>query len=122
MNAKSLICVFLLSYACLSSTFQHINLDTAYVGKSNKWIDYPSGSKGIYMNVNMEKLNLCKTPIVKTWLTCISTCWTTTGSTSQYLLTDKGFRVYVYQQHGNLNPSIASYYKYELHYEIIPVA
>ena len=77
----------LLSLLCLLIT-QSVSIGEklftgkVYTGKTNNWKTY--SSNGIYVDVDFDELDLCKTPKVFASLLCTSHCWTTTGATSIY--------------------------------------
>ena len=90
-----------------------------YFGSTDDWQQYTSNPNGIYVDVDFSHLNLFFPPVVHTFLTCSSRCWTATGATSIYNLSRSGFRVYLKGFGFTATPSNAQEWNFVLHYTII---
>ena len=60
-----------------------------FTGKADNWHDYTgSPGNGIYIDVDFSSLGLVNVPSVITSLGCDAHCWTTTGGSEVYNLTN----------------------------------
>ena len=115
---KSLSIVFLI--ALLTGITQSVlaidNCRKTAIGTADNWINYTGSANGIYIDVDLSEYGFKETPQVMTSLTCKTQCWTVTGVNSIYKLTNKGFRVYVYNVIGAWSPAQAKEKNWVLHY------
>lgn len=116
MNAWILLSLLGLLITQSVSIGEKLFTGKVYTGKTNNWKTY-SGN-GIYVDVDFDELDLCKTPKVFVSLLCTSHCWMTTGATSIYLLSNDHFRVYVAGVNWNVSVQSANQYSFELVYTI----
>ena len=89
-----------------------------YFGTSDDWKNYTGSNSGIKIDVDLSSLNLANTPSVSTYLTCKTKCWTVSGTTNLYNLSNKGFQVYLYKINSNLTVEEAKKNKWVLHYRV----
>ena len=75
-------------------------------------------SNGIYLDVNFDDLDLCKTPKVFTTVECTTNCWRVSGSSSVYDLSNNYFRVYLRGIDFALTPEVAEHSRFKLTYAI----
>jgi hypothetical protein len=72
------------------------------------WQQYPGG-EGVFVDIDTSSFGFDFTPIYITSLGGTLNSWGTTGATSIYNPTPKGFRVYVrYATGGSLTPAVAN--------------
>ena len=89
----------------LSNSMTVVKSPQTYFGSSSDWKNYAASVKGIYIDIDLSSLNLTNAPSVATYVTCNAKCWTSSGSTSIYNLTNKGFRVYLYKVNSMWTPT-----------------
>ena len=66
-----------------------------FYGSANNWQQY--SPRSIFIEIDFSELNLKHKPYVSTSLGCTGLCWTSSGSSSIYNLTNKSFAVYIYK-------------------------
>jgi hypothetical protein len=94
------------STPALSQTVQVV-AGATQVGNT-AWQQYPDG-EGVFVDVDTSHGGFTTTPIYITSLGGTSAHWHTTGATSIYLPTPRGFRVYVrWANGGPLTPAVAN--------------
>ena len=105
---------------CLIQTLGNIKGDTKMDTKriasgrttpgSTAWQPYSyGGSAGIFVDVDTSDAQLTGAPVYTTSIGGTWNHWSTTGATSIYIPTAKGFRVYVrYADGGALTPATAN--------------
>jgi len=85
---------------------------------ATNWVQY--GSNGLYVDVDTSSAGFDKTPIYITSLGGNSLHWQTTGATSIYSPTPKGFRVYVFYKGGSITPAQANSLKWHIQWLGVP--
>lgn len=88
------------------------NITNVISGSSNDWKQYTDN--GIYVDIDTSKYGL-ENPVYFTSLSGISDHWLTTGATSLYNVSNKGFRVYIHYPDKNIMET-AKNYKWTLHW------
>ena len=83
---------------------------------TTKWKQYPGG-KGVFVDISTSAAGFSSTPQYLTSIGGSSSHWSTTGATSIYSPSSKGFRVYVRWANGNpLTPSDANRLKWHINW------
>ncbi len=84
------------------------------------WQQYPGG-EGVYVDIDTSSAGFTTTPIYITSIEGITRHWGTTGATSIYLATPKGFRVYVRYFDGSpLTPAEANNNGWHINWIAVP--
>ena len=76
---------------------QVISRETKIFGYASNWVNYDNSciGRGIYIDVDFSEENFKTVPMIFPTLTGTSGHWATTGVTSIYNLSTKGFRIYL---------------------------
>lgn len=114
--------VFLFAYLLILSNCYYFFPRTYISGSTNAWIQYPTNTNGVYVEVSFADLNLKNIPDVTTYLQCKSYCWVVTGVNSVYNLTNTGFKIFLRftQEVAPLTVAKAVEYGFVLNYMIFP--
>jgi hypothetical protein len=84
------------------------------------WQQYPDG-EGVFVDVDTSSAGFTTTPIYITSLGGTTAHWGTTGATSIYAPTPKGFRVFVrWSTGGPLTPATANQFGWHINWIAVP--
>lgn len=84
---------------------------------ATNWQQY---NNGLYLDVDTSSCGFMVTPLYFTTLGGMTSHWVTTGATSIYMPTARGFRVYIYDPTAALTPDIANGRGWHINWEAVP--
>ena len=107
----------ILTISCTNLTYEPGQAPKIFTGISEEWQTY--NDHGIMIDIDFSLLNLKNIPQVHTSIYGNRSHWDTTGASSIYQLTNKGFRVYIKGVDFTATVENAKEYKWKLAYTII---
>lgn len=83
---------------------------------STQWQQYPGGA-GVFVDVDTSSAKFSGVPVYITSIGGNATHWATTGATSIYFPSTRGFRVFIrWSDGGTLNPATAHGYRWHINW------